>query len=285
MTNYFYKLNRLSKTTLLSFGFLIVMLIMIPKMYSLGYYFKIFWIFVVMAMLAFNKTPKVQWLGWSICLVFIGYEISQNYFYVANHVFLLFYIALIGFVAMFYPYGSNKIIDFNAKMVLSLVLFFGGLQKIVASPFLEGDLMHFMFMRGELGNVLFSADFFQNYFIENKESMAEFRADLPSETTQIQMPLLIKNQHLLFYSFSIFVIVIELFLAILVWSNHQKTKLICFLLFLIGVMLTRLETGFISLLCLLLAVQIPVSNQFYKLWYIAIFVVCNVLIMLGLGLH
>uniref|UniRef100_UPI0040494C10 hypothetical protein n=1 Tax=Flavobacterium sp. TaxID=239 RepID=UPI0040494C10 len=222
---------------------------------------------------------------WIIMLAILGVVLFQTYYITANHIFLLFYVGMIGLLSKLFIYESNELINFNTKMILSLLFFFGGLQKILSLAFLNGDLLHYMFLRGELASPVFQMDVFQNYFIENQNAMKLFDQNFAFDNQRLYLKPLFNHQHLIIYGFSIFVIIIELVLACMVWIKNQKIKFICFTIFLVGLLFTRMETGFASLLSLLLALQLPISNKYYKIFYLIFFCICSLMIVFGIGLH
>lgn len=279
------ELINLNKSRLLHHGFLIALLICIPKFPTLIWEAKALWAAGIILLFVISKKTALAIYLWITVLVILGWILFETYFITANHIFLLFYIGMIGLLAKLFIYEANSLIDFNSKMILSLLLFFGGLQKILSVVFLNGDLLHYMFLRGELASPLFQMDVFQNYFLENQNAMKLFDQGFNYVDQSLFLKPLFNHQHFIIYGFSIFVIAIEFALALLVWIKNQKIKFICFATFLVGLLFTRMETGFASLLCLLLALQLPIANTYYKIFYLVLFCICSLLIVLGVGLH
>jgi hypothetical protein len=71
--------------------------------------------------------------------------------------------------------------------------------------------------------------------------------------------------------------------AVLLIKN-EKMKHLFFIIFLFSLLLTRNETGFLSLVSLLCFAQLPQKeNKFFHLFYLAFFFICILLIHLGKG--
>jgi hypothetical protein len=285
MTKLFTIFKKQSPSQLLHLGFFIALLIAIPKFSSLDWRLKGFLAVLSVLLLVFNQKNLFTVSLLTLTLVFIGFEIYINYYVTANHVFLLFYMALLLFMVQINTHNASQIIFFNAKALLSLVLFFGGLQKVLSESFWNGDLMHYMFMRGELAQPLFQMDFFQDYFSENRATISTFKKSFSNPDDTLFLKPLIDSQSFIFYMFSLFVIFIEFLLAVFVWIKNERVKFFSFALFLVGLLLTRLETGFASLLCLLLLVQLPSGFKKIKTFYALLFLICSLLIVSGIGLH
>jgi hypothetical protein len=285
MTKHFLIFKKLNLSHALHFGFFIALLIAIPKFSSFVWYTKGIFVLLAAVLMVFYKKKRFSKALWLLLLLFLGYEIYKNYFLTANHVFLMFYIALLLFMVQFCQDKASSIIVFNSKALLSLVLFFGGLHKVLSESFWNGDLMNYMFLRGELAQPLFQMDLFQNYFSENREAISTFKKSYTNSEETLFLRPLFGSQHFIFYVFSLFVVFIEFLLAAFVWIKNERIKFFSFALFLVGLLFTRLETGFASLLCLLLLVQLPFSAYYYKLFYAFLFALCSLLIVFGVGLH
>jgi hypothetical protein len=167
-----------------------------------------------------------------------------------------------------------------------LVLFFGGLHKILSPVFLNGDFLNFLFVKGQLGgHILKKIEVFHAYFYHNYTTVSAFSNHLDSEAAQLTIPFLFQYQDKLILYFTYFVIIFEFLLVFVVWFKNIKIKNILLIFFLISVLCTRLETGFVSILCLLCLAQLPSKTLNYKALYISIFTVCILLIVFKIGLH
>lgn len=279
------EIRKVSKLTLLQYGFLLTLLSLLPKFISIPFSIKIGIVLVAIFLLFFPKKNKFTQPFWFMVVFVIAYEILQHYFIAANHLFVLFYLGVLILIARIYFYNASGIIEQNTKMILSLLLFFGGLQKLLSTSFLQGDLMHFMFLQGQLAEPLLQTETFQSYFQENNDALAQYAQNYPSGSKHVFLRPIIPHQYFFFYLFSIFIIAVEFVLAAMVWIRNQKLKFIFFSVFLIGLLLTRIETGFASMLCLMLAIQLPSIEKTYKWCYLILFCICLILMAVGFGLH
>lgn len=222
---------------------------------------------------------------WSVTLLLVSLDLLQYYFLAANHSFVLFYMTLMILIAHFYPKKQLRIIQINSISILFIVMLLGAVQKILSPTFMNGDFISFITLRGELFKPLQIAELIPDVFKENLSLIREERTTIPNSELKIQLKTPFVGYEKFVCYFSIFIAVFEFLMLPVLLLKRKMLKNTIIALFLIGLLITRLETGFICLLTILSIAQLPENEKTFRLIYIGLFAVCLAMILARIGLR
>lgn len=228
-----------------------------------------------------TKYPKIFW---SITLVLTSLELIPHYFLAANHNFVLFYITLTIWISHFYPLERIKIIKLNSFFLLVIILFFGALQKLLSPDFMSGDFLSYLTLKGDLFKPLQIAKVLPDVFSENLAQITENKNSIPDASRVIQLAAPFGGFETFIYYFSVAVMIIEFLILPTLLLKNQNIKNTILLLFLIGLIFTRFETGFVALLTILIIGQLSILDKIFKFLFVGLYTVCLALISVRLGL-
>ncbi len=222
---------------------------------------------------------------WGLTLLLTSLDILQSYFVVANHSFVLFYITFLVLLTHFYPKERIEILKKNSLYVLVIILFWGAFQKILSPAFINGDYIALVTLKGQLFKPLQIIEVIPDVFSQNKTLINEFRKNLPNSNSFVQLKTPFTGFESFSYYFSLFIILSEFLMLPILFLKNKNLNNLFILLFLTGLLLTRLETGFIALLIILAMAQLPTSEKTFRFLYLGLFSVCITLILLKIGLR
>ena len=221
---------------------------------------------------------------WGLTILVIIPEVIRGYYYTGNHTFVLLYLAILLFIASYYSSHRDKILYFNTKLLLTIIMFFAILQKLLSKAFLDGSSLSYVNYSG--GFLTHLQRFFpenQKIISANKNLIAEQikNADGLSKTIDITpVHWLIDFNPKLAVGF---ILGAEVLFLVMLFIKNQYARNIYFSLFMLGLVLTRIETGFASLLCILLFLQAQKDKIEFRLIYVGLFSLFIALILSKLG--
>lgn len=191
-----------------------------------------------------------QTIVWYVLLALLLLDLATNYYTRANHHFLLVY--LIMAYIIFLRSGNYEIFTMNVKWLLFILLFFSSLQKLISPEFISGNFYYYMINTGKFFKILLPLD--QNLTQAITSNHAMIKA-LGNQDPNLLGSITLKNTLPNIASISKFfawVTVILEFLtgALIVWKPHRMVTHILFILLILGIFLTRMENGFMALLCI-----------------------------------
>ena len=228
-----------------------------------------------------NKTKHpIVWIGFLILLII---DLCRAYFLVANHHFMLIFMVI---PVIFYAYHKRSdILLKNIQMLLVVVLIASAAQKIMSSQFMSGDFYYYMLNRGSVFGVFF------NFFPEslelaksNKESVLAMSKLDPNGLESIVLKDVFSNLGFISVIFAWVTVAVEFIVALaLLWKPRSTWAHLLFAAMIIGILCTRLETGFMALLAIC---GIFLSNNIkLRLLYVIIVMACITLVVTKLGYH
>ena len=263
--------------------YLIFLLISYSKI-SHHYFFGLVAFVVFYALVSKNFISKSGfWLLISIAVV-LG--IWNKFYFTGNHGILLFYMAILLMIATYFSKFKTKVAMINAKVILGIIMFFAVLQKLLSEKFMNGSSLAFLNLKGGFFT------HFQRFFPNNEEIIEENIKCIEEQTSTVESlstSIELSPVHwLIEFDTSILVpliIVAETVFLLLLFVKNQYIRNGFFSLFVIALVFTRIETGFASLLCILLFLQAHKDHLIFKLTYIALFSFYVSLILSRLGVH
>ncbi|WP_175455631.1 hypothetical protein [Winogradskyella thalassocola] len=170
-------------------------------------------------------------------------------------------------------------------MLLVVVLVSSAFQKLMSSQFMSGEFYYYVFNRGGLFRSFLN---FSSESLEivnsNSESILILQDKDPNSNENIVLKDIVPNLHVISLIFAWVTIVFEFIVAIaILWKpKHRWTHLLLSLMIL-GILCTRLETGFMALLgiCGLFLC----GNLKLRLLYVTIVLGCVTMMITKLGFH
>lgn len=223
-------------------------------------------------------------LFWGIVAVFFTTGIHHNFYNTGNHTFVTLYLSLLMLIVSIFRRDASIILHKSARLILGIIMFFAVIQKFVCTTFMNGSSLQYLNNRG---------DFFRNFhrfFSENQTIIQANNTAINQQLSSYEAlftPIQLESPNWLFYfdapTFAYIILAVEFLFFLLLFVKNQWLRNGFFTAFVLGLVLTREETGFASLLCILLFLQAQKDNAIFKLVYIGIFGLCISLIISRLG--
>ncbi|WP_179019238.1 hypothetical protein [Winogradskyella forsetii] len=245
--------------------------------------YKIPLIFVGLLSWFFFRDKTKHPIIWLVVLTLLVLDLYHFYFRVANHHFMLIFMV---FSIILYKYHKRRdILLKNIQILLVVVLTASALQKLMSEPFMSGDFYYYMMNRG------FVFHPFLNFFPEsldiannNTESINALHQLDPNSAKSIKLKDVFLNLESFSFIFAWLTVVIEFIIAIaLLWKPRGMWTNLFFATLIIGILCTRLETGFMGLLGI--CGLILCNNFKIRLLYILIVIGSLSLIVTKFGFH
>ncbi|MBO3097936.1 hypothetical protein [Gelidibacter pelagius] len=220
---------------------------------------------------------------WITFLGLLTVDLYHNYFWLANHHFMLMFIVLS--VLIYHYHKRSDILLKNIQILLVIVVLTSVVQKLTSSQFMTGNFYYNMFNHGDLFIN------FMNFFPEsleiaksNSKSVIDLQATDPNIGESIVLRDVFPSLSSISYIFAWITVVIELVVAItlLLKPKGLWTHLV-FTMMIIGILCTRFETGFMALLAIC-GVYLC-NNLRLRLVYVLIVVGCFTLMITRIGYH
>lgn len=210
-------------------------------------------------------------------------DLSFDYFWVANHHFMLIFIVLS--VLLYSYYKREDVLLKNVQIILVLVVLVSGLQKLMSEQFMNGNFYFYMMNRGSLFRKFI--DFFPDIIeiaSNNRESIEALKNTDPNIGQSIVLKSVFPKLNLMSQIFAWVTVIIEILVAIAILIKPKSfwTHLL-FSAMIIGILCTRLETGFMALLAI--CGIFLCNNLKLRFLYTLIVIGCFLFIVTKLGYH
>lgn len=279
------KIKSFEKLQLLTILYMIFFMVYSNAIFNKFWYLKMFLLLIIIlsCFIEIHKKQMIIALGGIVGLQAM-ITFYFKYYLDGNHCFVIIYLGLVLILAHLFYKERNNIILKNSLWMAVIIMFFGAFQKLLSTPYLSGDFMNFVYMQGGLFKITEIFEPIKFYFEANKEAINTFNELKPNLVNFIKLPLFYENQTNMLYFFSWFVIVIEFVFVLVLFIKNQFFKHVFLLFFLFSLLLTRQETGFLSLVSLICFAQLPKEiNKIIYIGYLTFFFLCLILIHLGKG--
>ena len=217
-----------------------------------------------------DKSYFLKPLFWLSTILLLLPYFLENYFLIANHSFITIYILLVLCISCYFKEDQNKILRINAKYILAILMIFAVFQKLISDEFISGQMIGYMGYTGEL----FKFPIW--FFPDIKDAISYNNEQIFKEITNLPETLTLKNPIPYFDKFSIIfsyiTILVEIVFAFLLFVKSTILKNSFFALFVLTLIFTRQETGFILLLNILLMMQLGSKSPIFKVIYFSFFI-------------
>ena len=231
---------------------------------------------------SFLKTSKFFAIFfWLIVTSFYSLNLYLNFYSTGNHLFVALYISIVFLIQNFFPNESEITIK-NSKYLLFLILFLSAIQKVFSSDYMSGEIMNFYFLSGYFFKPFEVFEGYKSYINQNETVINSI---LFANSQPQKISLFFANQKSIFTLFGFIVITTEFILSLLLFSKKRIYTNLFFILFLILLLITRMESGFIILLSILMLNIIAFQKNILKKIYIGIIILNLILIISGIGFH
>lgn len=200
-------------------------------------------------LILFVKKIK-QPLLWYFFLIILIHDLISDYFVRANHHFFLIYLIVLTIIYLHNQHLENFVT--NIKLLLVIVLFFSGIQKLLSPQFISGDFYYYMINTGKFFKPIFYFSQETNDIIaSNKAQILELKRSEPNSYESIYFENVYPNLNVISRVYAWVSIIIELAGAVMIlWKPKNLITHILFIMIILGVFLTRLESGFLALLAI-----------------------------------
>lgn len=203
----------------------------------------------LMAIVLFVKTIH-QSLLWYIFLALFLLDLITNFYGKANHHFLLIYLTIL--IIQFIQNGRMVQLIANIKYLVVIVLLFSSLQKLMSPQFVTGDFYYYMFNTGKLFKpfLYFNQEMGEIIASNNSKILALGKSN-PNTLESIHLQNIFPNIYNISLVFAWFTITLEFFIALLLlWKPKHNVTHMLYIILILGIFLTRLENGFLTLLAI-----------------------------------
>jgi hypothetical protein len=232
-------------------------------------YFKSFLFFVGLAFILFSEKKVFNLYIWYVLFSVLFIDLIANYYRMANHHFLLTYLALIVILYLKGIYNF-EVLTKNIKYLTLIVIALAALQKLFTPQFISGEFYYYMFNSG---------GFFRPFINRNSEMLEVINSNAaaiknlelidPNKSNTIPFRSIHPNLEFISVLFSWTTIIYEFIIALLLLIKPKNTIThILLVILIIGIFMTRLETGFLSIITI--SAFSMTSNSKIKLIYIAL---------------
>ncbi|WP_299101705.1 hypothetical protein [uncultured Winogradskyella sp.] len=236
--------------------------------------------FLVWFLIGKNAKHPISWI---VILLLLIIDLVGSYFWVANHHFLLLFVVL---SMVFYGYHqSNVILYKNVQALLIIVLCASVIHKLFSYQFISGNFYYHSINQGTIFKSLFY--FFPDSLEianSNAESIKELNETDPNLLGKIKLVDVFPNLRIITIVFAWMTIIVE-FLAAVALLSKPKSKWthLVLIAMILGILFTKLETGFMSLLsiCGLLLC----NHLKLKIVYLIVAIACLTMIITKIGYH
>lgn len=283
------QLKNIELTKTLSVAFLIFFLLNIKVHFSNFDATKVtlFTIVILSYFFWFKSTRKFLFFAVLISSLILLTRIYFYYYSCGNHTFLAFYISLVLLFALSEKHSNSsiKILKINFKIFIAVIMLFAVIQKVSSPEFVSGDFFNFMFSVGGFFEFLKFIEPINIYFTENWNQINAFQKTDPAQLDPINYSLLFDGQTILLKYLSLFTLLIELILVGVLFLKNQLFKHLFFISFLVFTLMTRVEAGFLALLCIMFYTFLESEKKWLHFCYTAIYFCCVFMIFFGKGSH
>ena len=207
-----------------------------------------------------------------------------KFYFAGNHVFLIIYLSILFMIANYFSEVREKIAAINAKVLLGSIMGFAVLQKLMSESFMSGSSLAFLNTFGGFFTHL------QRFFPKNQALIADNLKRLEDQTSSLEGLSTTTEFSPIHWGLDIdtnllvsIILGTELLFVVLLFVKNQYLRNGFFIIFIATLIVVRIETGFASLLCILLFLQAQKDHLIFRLSYVVIFSVFISFILNKLG--
>lgn len=232
-------------------------------------YIKSILFFIGLTFILFSEKKIFNVYIWYVLFSVLFIDVVANYYRMSNHHFLLTYLTLIVILYLKGIYNFELLVK-NIKYVTIIVMSVTALQKLCTPQFISGEFYYYMFNAGELFKPIVNRNTEMMEAVNfNITSIQELQLLDPNNSNTITLRNIDPNLKYISVLFAWTTIIFEFIIALLLLIQPKRIIThICLIVLIIGIFMTRLETGFLSIITI--SVFLLTSNSKIRLIYIAL---------------
>lgn len=236
------------KSIVINLLFMLICIYIIGSSFSFSF-FKFPLILIGLVTLLFSRKNAFNIHIWYVFILILSIDLIAKYFREANHHFLLLYVALIVFLYLKDIYNFKLFVK-NIQYLTIIVVFFAGIQKMISQQFISGEYYYYMLNTGRFFKSFLNLSPELSEIVNlNKSEIQNLELVNPNKGTSIYLQSIDQNLKMFSIIFSWVTIAIELIVSVVLFFIPKKNIThILLIILIIGIFLTRLETGFLSIL-------------------------------------
>lgn len=237
---------------------------------------------LIIAQFIFYKSPQDKTGFWLTISFFLAYKLLTTYFQAANHLFIALYISL-AFLLYHLSGKKEEFLQTNMTWILGLTLLLSGFQKLASPDYRSGAYFLYMLQRGDfLWPLKHLSQSFDEITRANLEMLNNSRGIYPENASFESLIMPFSKARVFAFYLSIISIGLELLAGLLILLKPKALLTHAVVLAtVLGVFITRQETGFLTLLSLM--GLILSENKYVRLIYTTLGIIFLALILLGAG--
>lgn len=275
------RINQIPIFKLVATCFLLFLVIYSPRLKAI---YVTYLVFAALAYVIIDREFFKKTYFWLIVLGLLIPRLYASFYFIGNHYFVMIYLILLFLVVSFYQHNVEKILSHNATVILVLIMGFAVLQKLLVPDYLNGTSLAYLGYSGKIFKYIFYfSEEYPGIFYDNAVKMSELYKYPISENPRVQLEPIFKNFPQVIIWFSYLTLIAEILFIVALFIKKQWIKHGFIAFFLLSLLLTREETGFLSMLCILLMMHVGKQNTYYRTIYLGIFILCLSLIIVGKG--
>lgn len=246
--------------------------------------FNYIFFIALLLQLALYKQPLYKPQLWYTILIFLIVRLLKDYYLAANHLFVSIYITLSIIIYLHNGKQANVLYK-NCQLILGLVLFLSGFQKLISPEYTSGHFFEYMVYKGDfLWPLRFLSAEFKTITAANSEIISQTRLIYEKGTTFQALTAPFENLQPFSKIMAQVSIWLELLSGIAMLVNGKKWYAhLLAAITILGVAVTREEFGFLSLLTL---AAMPLCRwRSLHIFYVILIVLFHAGIVIRLGFN
>ena len=225
-------------------------------------------------------------LIWITLAIFHLLEIIYDPFRPANHQYLLLYMSILLIVVLLFDETEQEeVLVKNSNYLIIALMLFAGIHKLLSPQIWDGSYYTMLFLRGEMFKpITLFIEPLKEIFAFNNELITSFHSTKPSFDSGVVLSSPNKDLAIIGKYFSYGVVAGELSIPIIfLLVKNPYIKHFALLAITLGVFSSRLECGFLSLICILGFASCPAQLLGIRSTYFLMFILFLSLVSLDLA--
>lgn len=243
--------------------------------------------FCVLAGICFIPKFIFKPIFWILATGLLSIALYFEVYQAANHHWVLAYLCIILGISLSFSKIDiqEKVLRDNAKILLWVIMFFAGFQKLLSNNYCSGSYFTYMFLTDSFFQPIIELiPEVKDIFAHNIKSISKLNSIDPNTGTAIRLlapPIWVSISARIF---AFIVLLGEIMFPFLYFLNRNpKLRNLSLILLIWGIFLTRLETGFLSIVAILGYAHCPTELYKIRLTYLVSILFFFVLIIFGVG--
>lgn len=239
-------------------------------------------------LLAERLIPQVRnhWMLWLGLSLGVATHIVTNWPGPANHAYVFVYLCLILLVTAWQaPEDRALVFAKNTQYLLLAILVIATFQRIITPGYLDGSINAFWLANGGYGKPLYTfSSGWSEVVRSNHELLNGYYNGTPYRVDSLQLEAPISNLRFWGQVVSIGTLATEMVVGVLfVWGRTAAWKHVPLIGLVLLVFVTREESGFLSLLCIMGIANTGSGSTAWRWIYVALIAAMQLLLLANFG--